>query len=157
MQGGKARDSALVTSEKGGSTDFILDDKLAEVWSQFPEKSNILTIYDCCHSGSMSDLTYYYLIKNVRTLPEQMQNENNLENLRIFTKKNYQFTNKKLIKNKNINCLVLSLSGARDQQYTYEFKQMGQTHGHFTVTLCNLLKTILKNRRNSEIEYSIEI
>lgn len=153
MQGGKARDSAIVTSEKNRETKLLLDDELAKIWSQFPKKTNILNIYDCCHSGSMSDLTYYYLIKNLRTIPEQMQNEN-LENIRIFTKKNYEFTNKKL-KNKDINCLVLSLSGARDQQYTYEFKQMGQTHGHFTVTICNLFKNILKNRRNSEIEYSI--
>merc|ERR1711871_460701 len=151
MQGGKARDSALVTSEMNGRTNLIIDDEIKEIWNKFSKNTLILNIYDCCHSGSMSDLNFYYILKNVRNFSDEIINENNLERLRFFTK-DLQYINKKF-NNVEVNCTVISISGARDSQYTYEFKQMGQTHGHFTVTICNLLRNIITMRNNQNRKY----
>lgn len=53
-------DEAIVPSDHA-TAGFILDDEFYEVFtSQIPKGCNAICIFDCCHSGTMLDLTYEY-------------------------------------------------------------------------------------------------
>ncbi len=57
------RDEVLVPSDfyTGG---FLKDDELRSFALSLPQDSNFVTMFDCCHSGSIVDLPYYWSSKN---------------------------------------------------------------------------------------------
>ena len=127
---GSGKDSCIVTSEKNG-TDQIRDDEFKIIMNQFKSTTNILTILDCCHSGTMLDLPYINLIKK--------SNRSNK-----FKNKYYCIPSK--FKANKIEPNIICISGARDKQYTYESMKNGVSHGHFTYSMCNFMQKYELNK-----------
>lgn len=100
-----------VNYEKG----FISDDVLFSIVSK--TKTNVLMVFDCCHSGSICDLPYKY---------DKINNEIKLsmENRRALNKK------------------VTMISGCRDEQSSFDFfsEKQNKHHGLLTLRLYEYLK-----------------
>jgi uncharacterized caspase-like protein len=94
---------------------FISDDVLFSIVSK--TKTNVLMVFDCCHSGSLCDLPYKY---------DNINNEIKLsvENTRALNKK------------------VTMISGCRDEQSSFDFfsEKQNKHHGLLTLRLYEYLK-----------------
>ena len=94
---------------------LISDDVLFSIISK--TKTNVLMVFDCCHSGSLCDLPYKY---------DNVNNEIKLsmENTR------------------NLNKKITMISGCRDEQSSFDFFSEKQTkhHGLLTLRLYEYLK-----------------
>lgn len=103
---------------------IITDDILYKYFRWFPSRVNIISIFDCCHSGTIMDLEYKY---------------------------NYE--ENKLIKenNKRMDSKILCFSGCKDNQTSMEslnFYENGKYNGVLTSTLIMILE---KNNYNISI------
>ena len=94
---------------------LISDDVLFSIVSK--TKTNVLMVFDCCHSGSICDLPYKY---------DNINNEIKLsmENKRALNKK------------------VTMISGCRDEQSSFDFfsRKQNKHHGLLTLRLYEYLK-----------------
>ena len=94
---------------------FISDDVLFSIVSK--TKTNVLMVFDCCHSGSLCDLPYKY---------DNINNELKLsmENTRALNKK------------------ITMISGCRDEQSSFDFfsEKQNKYHGLLTLRLYEYLK-----------------
>lgn len=94
---------------------LISDDVLFSIVSK--TKTNVLMVFDCCHSGSLCDLPYKY---------DNVNNEIKLsmENTRALNKK------------------VTMISGCRDEQSSFDFfsRKQNKHHGLLTLRLYEYLK-----------------
>jgi len=94
---------------------LISDDVLFSIVSK--TKTNVLMVFDCCHSGSLCDLPYKY---------DNINNEIKLsmENSRALNKK------------------VTMISGCRDEQSSFDFfsEKHNKYHGLLTLRLYEYLK-----------------
>jgi hypothetical protein len=94
---------------------FISDDVLFSIVSK--TNTNVLMVFDCCHSGSLCDLPYKY---------DNINNEIKLsmENTRALNKK------------------VTMISGCRDEQSSFDFfsEKQNKHHGLLTLRLYEYLK-----------------
>jgi len=121
---GTGKDSCIITSEKYSSNE-IRDDEFKIIMNKFKPTTSILAILDCCHSGTMLDLPYINLIKKANTSNK-------------FRNRYYCIPSK--FTSNNIGPNAICISGARDKQYSYESNKNGISHGHFTYSVCNLMR-----------------
>lgn len=110
-------DEALVPSDYKRAG-FLLDDELHQALLQFPASTNIKIIMDCCHSGTICDLSYR---KASATAPlEVVKSKNPIKS----------------------NCIMIS--GCMDSQTSadaYNMQNQGQFSGALTTTLLNCMKS----------------
>lgn len=95
---------------------IISDDIIFKYFKWFPSHVNCVSIFDCCHAGTIMDLEYKY----------------------DFTKNSSIIETKK-----KINSKILCLSGCKDNQTSKEvldFFEMGRYNGALTSTLILMLE-----------------
>lgn len=94
-------DEALV----GYDLNFISDDELFKLLCDFHPESNIISIIDACHSGSMLDLPYSYI--NINSSEDFQLNTDSQGGVGCFKENGNQMQQK-----------VIMISGCRDSQYS---------------------------------------
>ena len=128
-------DSCIVTNENN-YLNIISDDELFKYLSINSQSQSIYGFFDCCHSGTILDLTYVSVIDYQNNFP----NFNNFDQCIDYCKKNTNYI-KSHYPNKinKVKGNIYLFSGCRDKQYSYESEQNGTITGHFTTQLCKIL------------------
>ena len=108
------RDEALVPSDYQ-TAGLLIDDEIKLVLSRFPAFCRVVMVMDCCHSGTIADLSYRC----------------------VDPSKPVVYTNKKPIR-----CKCIMISGCMDAQTSadaYNMKNQGKFSGALTTTLLDVL------------------
>jgi len=127
------KDELIVSINKNGSLNGLLDDELHEIFSKYNKNTNIFMVFDCCNSGTIGDLKYTYRLKNNNT---KTVNDNAVAvDNEYIIEKNIENSSSKL---KNIHLL----SGSRDDQYSYDaFNRKSQLPmGAMTSSLLHIIR-----------------
>jgi len=109
-------DEAICPVKIDGNWDEnIIDDKLSEIVNNYTdETTTVVSLFDCCHSGSNTDLPYV------------------LENGYVKKKGNYPPT----------KCTLIHLGGCLDAQSSYESKILnGTVQGYLTYSWVSILSS----------------
>jgi len=104
----------------------ITDDLINRILKEFNLNTKIICVFDCCHSGTCTDLPYSYLCK-----------ENNLNKIK---------TSDKIMRNKNI----FALSGCSDVQTSIEISTNGKSNGGVLTNA--LIATLQINEYNCTVK-----
>ena len=113
------KDEALVPSDYQKSG-LIIDDDIRLFLSKFPETTRVTMVMDCCHSGTIADLSYRCV---------------NPDSPITFTGRN------------PISCKCIMISGCLDNQTSADAYNM-ENQGKFSGALTTSLLKVLSNRPN---------
>ena len=147
------RDSCLVTNEYNRAS-LILDDELFRYLTLLKRSQKFYGFTDCCHSGTMFDLTYVNAVKYDGDF-NSISSNSPLDKRLTLAKQKCSLVSSHYPK--KINKLageVYLISGCRDKQYSYESYQNGKVRGHFTYNLCKILDSSqIENYSMKDIVY----
>lgn len=134
------KDSVIVPNDFR-SQGVIRDDTIREILTRKPDADrNIFAIFDSCNSGSVCDLRYNYFATSYKQSPFIKHKSNTDPNL--IPRTTY-------VENKNYldtSTNIISLSGCKDDEYSYEMVSVGGiAGGGLTYTLLHCLKTMTPN------------
>lgn len=109
------RDEAIIpTDVVTNSANVIVDDTINKWIRVFGKEGvNVLLIFDCCHSGTMSDLKYTY--NYVGPVDNGNNAPYNLKNLQL-----QELPNSAQDTHHPVKSNVVTISGCRDEQVSYE-------------------------------------
>lgn len=121
------------------SQGYIVDDYIRSLLNAAVTDSKVFAIFDCCNSGSVCDLRYNYYDTSYRTNPGDKSSP---INVRVNTAINSNYP--------ETNAQVLSLSGCKDDQLSYETVFSNGQYGG-ALTYC-LLKFIYESTPSVTLE-----
>jgi hypothetical protein len=102
---------------------YIVDDSLRSILASAAENSNIFAVFDSCNSGSVCDLRYNLFDTSYRSSPFIKQRVNADPDL---VQRNTVITNERYVETK---ANVISLSGCKDNEYSYEIVTVEGRYG----------------------------
>ena len=78
------KDECIVPADyyRGG---VITDDLIKRVLRYFNTKTKITCVFDCCHSGTIGDLTYVYRIPSICLMKENLHSKRCLSNVLLLS------------------------------------------------------------------------
>ena len=127
------KDSVIVPSDYS-TKGFIIDDEIRQKLMKATQ-GNVLCFFDSCNSGSVCDLRYNLLSNVYRTI---------LSNSRLFNPTEWSRAIETVVNDNYVetNTNILSLSGSRDNQLSYEIQDSSGTYGGaLTFAVVSILKS----------------
>lgn len=148
-------DEMIITVNKFGRLEAILDDQLNEIFSK--NVSNTFAIFDCCNSGTIGDLEWLFKFEKIKkeedniTITIEESNEKNIINEINKESIEPKYKINKYHENKNSKAKnMIILSGSRDDQFAYDtFNFTSQIPMGALTT--SLLYNIRKNKHNIDL------
>ena len=127
------KDSVIVPFDYGASG-YITDDVIRSILSQTKSGVNIFCVFDSCNSGSVCDFKYNLFDTSYRSDPSIKS--------KVFDYNDWVFRQEVIVNNKynDTNANMISLSGCKDNQFSYEIIYNGEYHGALTISLLSILK-----------------
>ena len=149
------------------ANDFLIDDKLKELYDTFSKKSNLTLIMDCCHSGSnqrgdISDITHRFLpssyedkkaIRSAREKFNHAKREFVLERIEKIRDRDVprdefreevlgfmQEFEKQRFGDHRLREGNILLAGCQSDQTSADAKMSGDYHGAFTYHLAKVIR-----------------
>ena len=109
---------------------FITDDVIASYLARIPKTCRVVCIFDCCHSGTVCDLTYKYAYDKIagkRKRVRKRVSRRVRRGRRYITRwvwrwvwenetDTWNWSGGEVNKNSKITCPIISISGCRDPQ-----------------------------------------
>ena len=109
---------------------FITDDVIASYLARIPKTCRVVCIFDCCHSGTVCDLTYKYAYDKTagkRKRVRKRVSRRVRRGRRYITRwvwrwvwenetETWKWSGGEVNKNSKITCPIISISGCRDPQ-----------------------------------------
>jgi hypothetical protein len=143
---GSNMDTAILTSEFNDRVSFLPDDKIRNFLAKMKNNTTILSVIDCCHSGTILDLQYLNVIRknNKRNFIED-DSHRSFSYLRSKYKDKYTVIKGAYNKESNLDIKALCISGCRDGQSVYEKYMAGSINGTFTFNLSKILLNLHKS------------
>lgn len=149
------KDELLVPSDYT-SAGFISDDEWNILLSKFPSSCSIFNILDCCHSGTLADLKYYYYYDFVKGRRKRIKKK---VRVRVRYRRRYKWRRKWKVtyqkipdkwiwkgrtenSKERVSAHVLTLSGCRDPQTSADayLRDRNEWGGALTNAFCNLIE-----------------
>jgi hypothetical protein len=127
------KDSVIVPMDYS-SSGFIVDDNIRSILIQAVADVNIFAVFDSCNSGSVCDFRYNLFDTSYRSDPTRK--------LRTFDLSDW-IQRQEVITNNNYvesDANIISLSGCKDNQFSYEIEYNGERHGALSIVMTTLLK-----------------
>jgi hypothetical protein len=132
---GTFRDSCIITNE-GKTYGFLIDDDINNCFKKIASNRRVYCFFDSCNSGTIVDLYAFYFLDSpinkfssltIPTLLNEMKKSVNMLNA-YYAKRS-----------RDVKGIVITLSGTRDNTYSYEGLNQNVISGNFTSRLCWLL------------------
>lgn len=127
------KDSVIVPIDYS-SSGFIVDDQIRNILVTAKTGVNIFAVFDSCNSGSVCDFRYNLFDTSYRADPTVRS--------RIFDYNDWINRQQVYVNDKysDTNANMISLSGSKDNQFSYEIYYNGEYHGALTISLLTILK-----------------
>jgi hypothetical protein len=146
------KDSVIVPMDYS-SSGFIVDDNIRSILVQAKAGVNIFSVFDSCNSGSVCDFRYNLYDTSYRADPTKK--------LKVFDETAWVQRQDVITNNKyaETDANIISLSGCKDNQFSYEIEYEGKRGGALSIVLLKLLKhftpTILIPTLLSDIRFAL--
>lgn len=127
------KDSVIVPMDYT-SSGFIVDDNIRSILIEAKVGVNIFAVFDSCNSGSVCDFRYNLIDTSYRGDPTKK--------LRVFDINDWIQRQDVIVNTKYSDSLanIISLSGCKDNQFSYEIEYKGQRGGALSIVMTTLLK-----------------
>jgi hypothetical protein len=127
------KDSVIVPMDYT-SSGFIVDDSIRSILVLAKAGVNIFSVFDSCNSGSVCDFRYNLYDTSYRSDPTRK--------LRAFDEAAWVQRQDIVTNNKyeETDANIFSLSGCKDNQFSYEIEYEGQRGGALSIVLLKFLK-----------------
>lgn len=127
------KDSVIVPMDYT-SSGFIVDDNIRSILITAVSGVNIFAVFDSCNSGSVCDFRYNLFDTSYRGDPTRK--------LRTFDLSDWIQRQDVIVNTKysESDANIISLSGCKDNQFSYEIEYNGQRGGALSIVLLKLLK-----------------
>lgn len=132
------KDSVIVPMDYT-SSGFIVDDNIRTILVLAKAGVNIFAVFDSCNSGSVCDFRYNLFDTSYRADPTTK--------LRVFDENAWVQRQDIVTNNKysETDANIISLSGCKDNQFSYEVEYNGQRGGALSIVLLKILKSLTPN------------
>lgn len=132
------KDSVIVPMDYT-SSGFIVDDNIRTILVLAKAGVNIFAVFDSCNSGSVCDFRYNLFDTSYRSDPTTK--------LRVFDENAWVQRQDIITNNKysETDANIISLSGCKDNQFSYEVSYNGQRGGALSIVIMTILKSLTPN------------
>jgi hypothetical protein len=128
------KDSIIVPADYS-SSGFIRDDEIRSILTLAKSGVNIFAGFDSCNSGSVCDLKYNLFDTSYRSDPSF---KNKVFTLTDWIQRQNVITNPNYVE---LSANIISLSGCKDDNFSYETNYNGKPYGSLTISLVTILKS----------------